>query len=419
MVKSKIIQRAIFSVISAVCANCYFYASAKPNCLFVIIPAFLFVNIFSGFRGIFIKKRWVAVLSPGSECLFVFKLSVLLSGAYHIVLSFMLLKDPKTFWMSVLVCYLAHFVLFWNGIICVYLTSYQLGVKHRIIGALCGPVPIANIIALRSILKIVSKEVDFETEKEIKNSKREKKKICKTKYPILFVHGVFFRDSKILNYWGRIPEELIRNGAVVYYGNHQSALSVEDSAAELCERIKEIVKETGCEKVNVIAHSKGGLDTRYAIAKLDAAPYIASLTTINTPHKGCSFADDLLSKIPEKIQDTVAAAYNSAARKLGDTSPDFMAAVKDLTASTCSVFDKELTVPDSIFCQSIGSVLKGAKGGKFPLNFTHPMVKSTTEKTMALFQLIPSNSENPSGSSHLPRTEESPTLILLILTLKT
>ncbi len=375
MSRYRTLQRVITSILFAFCANGFalFYKDIKW--LWAAIPVFLLINVFAGVQGGFVKKKWVRILSHGCECLFVFEISVLISALCHIVLAFVLFSDPKVFWLSVLVCYLAHLVLFWNGIICVYLKSYQLGIKHRVIGAACGPVPIANLLALQSILKIVSKEIAFETEKERVNSERESDEVCKTRYPILLVHGVFFRDSKLLNYWGRIPEELERNGATVYYGNHQSALSVRDSAEELSARIKEIVEKTGCEKVNVIAHSKGGLDTRYAIARLDAAPYVASLTTVNTPHRGCNFADDLLLKIPEAIQKKVAAAYNGAAKSLGDTSPDFMAAVSDLTASACSAFDEELTEPGEIFCQSIGSVLRGAGSGKFPLNFTHPMVK--------------------------------------------
>lgn len=73
-----------------------------------------------------------------------------------------------------------------------------------------------------------------------------------------------------------------------------------DSAKELAERIHQIINETGCQKVNVIAHSKGGLDMRAAIAFTDVVSYVASLTTINTPHRGCQFADYLLTQIPEK-----------------------------------------------------------------------------------------------------------------------
>lgn len=84
---------------------------------------------------------------------------------------------------------------------------------------------------------------------------------CKTNYPLVLVHGVFFRDRKYFNYWGRIPEELIRNGEAVYYGEQQSAAGTEAAAAELKERILQIVKQTGCSKVNIIAHSKGGLES--------------------------------------------------------------------------------------------------------------------------------------------------------------
>ena len=76
---------------------------------------------------------------------------------------------------------------------------------------------------------------------------------------------MFFRDFDHFNYWGRIPAELEKNGATIYYGEHNSAAAVNDSALELEKRIKEIVQQTGCGKVNIIAHSKGGLDSRTAI----------------------------------------------------------------------------------------------------------------------------------------------------------
>ena len=141
---------------------------------------------------------------------------------------------------------------------------------------------------------------------------------------------MFFRDFKNFNYWGRIPNELEKNGCKIYYGNHQSALSVKDSAKELAERIRTIVTETNCKKVNIIAHSKGGLDVRYAIAKENIGEMVASLTTINTPHKGCEFADYLLTKVPKSIQNKIATTYNTSLRQLGDKNPDFMASVNDL-----------------------------------------------------------------------------------------
>ena len=266
-------------------------------------------------------------------------------------------------------------ILFWNGMIRVYLTSVQLGLKHRILAALCGWIPFLNIWYLTKIIRIASDEVEFETEKWELDEVRAENEVCKTKYPILLVHGVFFRDFRYLNYWGRIPKELKRNGAAVYYGQQQSAASVEDSGRELAARIRAILDETGCEKVNIIAHSKGGLDSRAAIAHAGCAPYVATLTTINTPHRGCIYAEYLLNKVPEAARQKVAAAYNATLKRLGDENPDFRAAVTDLTESACLARNE--TTPDmpGVLYESVMSYCRKARHGKFPLNATYPVVK--------------------------------------------
>ena len=266
-------------------------------------------------------------------------------------------------------------ILFWIGIILVYLTAQQLRIKYRLVGVLCGLIPIVNIVLLFYILSIARKEIVFESQKLQINEERKDKQICKTKYPILLVHGVFFRDSKLLNYWGRIPDELIKNGAKIYYGNQDSSSSVMDSAKTLAMHIKGIVESTGCEKVNIIAHSKGGLDSRAVIATSDAAKYVASLTTVSTPHRGCEFADWLFTKISEKQRNALAKVYNTIAQKAGDKNPDFLAAVSDLTASSCKKFNEQVHDAPNVYYQSVGSVMKHRVGGTFPLNLTYAFVK--------------------------------------------
>ena len=266
-------------------------------------------------------------------------------------------------------------ILFWNGMIRVYLTSVQLGLKHRILAALCGWIPFLNIWYLTKIIRIASDEVEFETEKWELDEVRAENEVCKTKYPILLVHGVFFRDFRYLNYWGRIPKELKRNGAAVYYGQQQSAASVEESGKELAARIQSILAETGCEKVNIIAHSKGGLDSRSAIAHAGMAPYVATLTTINTPHRGCIYAEYLLNKVPQAARQKVAAAYNATLRRLGDENPDFLAAVSDLTESACLARNEATPDMPGVVYESVMSYCKKARYGKFPLNATYPVVK--------------------------------------------
>jgi triacylglycerol lipase len=238
-----------------------------------------------------------------------------------------------------------------------------------------GLIPIWNLIVLNSVIKTVIDEVKSETKREEERRERVLLQECDTKYPILLVHGVFFRDSKIFNYWGRIPKELKINGARIFYGNHQSADAVPNSARELSERIESIVKATGCEKVNIIAHSKGGLDCRYAIAHYGIGKYVASLTTVNSPHRGCEFAEYLIEELPKSIVDKIEGFYNRMWHRFGDHHPDFMAAVTDLTANVCIERDKEMPIPEGIFCRSIGSVMNGSGGGRFPMNLSYVLVK--------------------------------------------
>ncbi len=365
----------VFSLIFILCSNSFTLIQAEPLWLCAVLPTLFAVNVFTGFTSRRIPGFRLKLCNHGAWCLVIFSVSVIVSGLYHIAGIFLLDWKWKTLIFSVLVGYFCHLILFWNGIISVYCTSGQLGIKKRVVGALVGMIPIAHLFALADIIKTTLKEVKFETEKHQLNLKRKNEQICKTVYPILMVHGVFFRDTKLFNYWGRVPAELEANGAKIYYGNHQSALSIEDSARELAERIKKIVDETDCGKLNIIAHSKGGLDCRYAIEHYGIGEYIASLTTVNTPHRGCGFADYLLDKLPSSVRDKVAGTYNKAASKLGDSTPDFMAAVNDLRADNCKVLDKAMPMPEGIYTYSIGSVLNKASSGQFPLNYSYRLVK--------------------------------------------
>jgi triacylglycerol lipase len=270
---------------------------------------------------------------------------------------------------------LCESIIFWNGMLRVYLTSIQLGIKHRILAALCGWIPGINIYYLLKIIRIATEEIETETEKWERNVARAESELCKTRYPLLLVHGVFFRDFRYVNYWGRVPRELQKNGATIYYGEQQSAASVDACGAELAERICRIVSESGCEKVNIIAHSKGGLDSRVAISHFGAAPHVATLTTINTPHRGCIFAEYLLKKMPEKVCRNIAETYNATLKKLGDHSPDFVGAAADLTESSCIARNE--TTPDApgVLYESVMSYCQKEKGGQFPLNISYPLVR--------------------------------------------
>lgn len=277
------------------------------------------------------------------------------------------------FWAPGLCIVLAtETLVFWCGMTRAYARSVQLGLRLRVLGGIFGMVPLVHLHFLLRIISTLDAEASFEYEKELLNESRRQQRVCATRYPILLVHGVFFRDFKLVNYWGRIPAELELNGARLFYGEHSSALPVRESARELSLRIREICERTGAEKVNLIGHSKGGLDCRAVLADPLAAAHVASLTTINTPHRGCEFADYLLGVMSNEQQQAIARSYNAAAHALGDPAPDFIAAVGDLTASGTARLNRELPqAVKGVWCASVGSRLNGAASGTFPLNLTY------------------------------------------------
>lgn len=346
---------------------------------------FLYINLFPGLTFRKTSTLRNQILEDGVILLQLFLTTAIVESAWIILLLLYRLSGKSNisggfaqgagFLLGILLLVLAESFLFWNGIIRVYMTSVQLGIKWRVIGIACGFIPFVHIWALCRIIGIVSCEAAFENEKYLLDQVRAQSQICHTKYPLLLVHGVFFRDFRFFNYWGRIPYALKQNGAMIYYGSQQSAASVASCGQELAQRIRSIVEKTGCGKLNLIAHSKGGLDSRYAISACGVSSCVASLTTINTPHRGCIFADYLLDKIPEKIQKSVAKKYNTALKKFGDSDPDFLFAVQDLTASACERGNEKLTDCPDVYYQSVGSKMNHASSGRFPLNMAYPLVK--------------------------------------------
>ena len=356
--------------------------AANTSLLGFLLPGWWAAQVLCGLAAIALPltasrkngtRLWL--LAYGIGCLKLFLISILPSAVTQIVLLILFGAFTIPWIINLLVCIGVLALCFWVGIIFVYCTSVQLGIKWRILGAICGMIPVAQVLALIHILNVTGQELRFETEKKALDRSRHEQAICKTKYPILMVHGVFFRDTRFFNYWGRIPAALTENGADIHYGNHPSAASVAECGQFLTERIRDICRQTGAEKVNIIAHSKGGLDCRYAMAFCGAAPYVASLSTINTPHRGCKFADYLLEKVPGSVQQKVAHTYNQALNNFGEVNADFMAAVQDLTSSRCCQRDGEMPLPHGVFCQSVGTILGHASGGKFPMNFSYHLVR--------------------------------------------
>lgn len=259
--------------------------------------------------------------------------------------------------IDIVIMVLNIIILLTNGMLRILCTSRRLNIMRRVIVFFGSFIPIINVFIMLYACHIARIEYDHECYKVISNKARVDSEVCKTKYPLVLVHGVGFRDLKYINYWGRIPKELIRNGATVYYGNQEAWGTVEYNAKDIKNKILDIMKETGCRKVNIIAHSKGGLDARYMISKLEMGDCVASLTMISSPHRGCKFVD-IACKLPNKIYKAIARFFDKYYRFLGDKNPDFYTASRQFSTYHSKKFNEEVRDVEQVYYQSYASVVK-------------------------------------------------------------
>ncbi len=108
--------------------------------------------------------------------------------------------------------------------------------------------------------------------------------------PVLLVHGYGMNSTS----WVWFGRYLRRLGlGPLYTTTYFSLLSVERSAARLGQMIERVRQKEGGAQIDIIAHSLGGLVSRYYLETLAAGPgpkAVANLVTIGTPHRGTLLA---------------------------------------------------------------------------------------------------------------------------------
>jgi triacylglycerol lipase len=117
-----------------------------------------------------------------------------------------------------------------------------------------------------------------------------------TRHPIVLAHGYFgFHAIGVASlrpeYFRGVRQVLEALGHTVHVARVSPTAGIPVRAAQLRGQIERF----GAERVNIIAHSMGGLDARYAITHLGLGARVASLTTIGTPHQGTPLADCVLA----------------------------------------------------------------------------------------------------------------------------
>jgi triacylglycerol lipase len=152
---------------------------------------------------------------------------------------------------------------------------------------------------------------------------------------IVLAHGVLGFGEVIpgnlqrINYFNEVKEHLEQRfpGTQVFAPGVNFKGSVQTRGQQLADAIHEIR-----EPVHVIAHSMGGLDARWAMAKRpDQTQNVVSLVTIGTPHRGSEVADAVANGRPPLFSVLPAFVIS----QLKDLGP----ALDDLTTAKGAEFD--------------------------------------------------------------------------------
>ena len=140
---------------------------------------------------------------------------------------------------------------------------------------------------------------------------------AKTKYPIVLVPGIFAFDSIAgIDYWYKIPAALQSQGATVFVPKINAFDSSTKRGEALIAQLENIRASSGGKitKFNLMGHSQGGITVRYV---MNTRPdLVASVTTMNTPHKGSPLADLVTGVAPASSLQGV--AFTAFANAVGD-----------------------------------------------------------------------------------------------------
>ncbi|PJZ65309.1 lipase [Leptospira wolffii] len=182
-------------------------------------------------------------------------------------------------------------------------------------------------------------------------------------YPIVLTHGIFGwgKSTGIVDYWGGNAAYLTSQGATVL----TPTVTATDSSANRGAQLKTAIQVamaannyTG--KVHIIGHSQGGLDARYLAANLGFASKVATLTTINTPHKGSPVASVIEAVIPSWALPYVGTVVNTLVGVVyGQSSQNAVAALKLLTVNGATVFNANTPNASGVKYFSYGSYMIG------------------------------------------------------------
>ncbi len=149
--------------------------------------------------------------------------------------------------------------------------------------------------------------------------------VLENSFPILFVHGIN-RSSTTWRVDNDMAEVTAKNRIETAYIDLHPADDMWKNGRLLAEKLKDIYQYFN-EKVVVVAHSKGGIDTQAALVHYGASPYVSRVLTLSSPHHGSELADLAYSKWAGWLTD----ALKSKSKAVFSLQTAYMRAFRFLT----------------------------------------------------------------------------------------
>jgi uncharacterized alpha/beta hydrolase family protein len=108
--------------------------------------------------------------------------------------------------------------------------------------------------------------------------------------PVLLIHG-YFADASTWNKWqDLLKKDGISSYPITFNQSDDKCGSAAEHAKELSAIIAKVKSQSGQSKVNIVGHSKGGLDARMYLA--NGTQDVANLIMIGTPNAGSPLAEN-------------------------------------------------------------------------------------------------------------------------------
>ncbi len=129
-------------------------------------------------------------------------------------------------------------------------------------------------------------------------------------WPIVLVHGQpGFVTLYGIEYFYDVPRVLRAAGFEVFVPQLHGAHNA-DRGTDLAGQILATYPDPRT-KVNVIAHSDGGMDARYAISSAGLGAKVASLTVLGAPNQGCTVNDIACALLPNNLPGWLSALVSA------------------------------------------------------------------------------------------------------------